>query len=118
MYRVKTDEVQSSKVEAEGAKNTTIQWLLDESCGVPNFALRRFVIGPEGHTPLHSHDWEHEVYMLRGEGVLISGDGEISIKADQAIFIEPGELHQFRCRGTENLEMLCLVPLGPATDRS
>ena len=115
MYTVNANEMPTSKVESEGAERTEIQWLLAESDGAPNFALRRFIISPGGHTPQHTHDWEHEVYILRGEGVLITEQGEVPLGPDQAILIAPGESHQFRCAGPENLEMLCIVPNGPNT---
>ena len=115
MYTINAQQMPTTKVETEGAENTEIQWLLSPAGGAPNFALRRFIIAPGGHTPQHSHDWEHEVYILRGEGVVITDQGEVAVGADQAILIAPNESHQFRCSGSDSLEMLCIVPNGPAT---
>ncbi len=115
MYIVNAQEAGRSAVTTEGAVDTQIQWLLDASRGAPNFALRRFIIAPGGHTPRHTHNWEHEVYVLRGQGLLITKRGEIAIGPDQAILILPNEEHQFCCTGSESLEMLCVVPNGPAT---
>jgi len=70
---------------------------------------------PGGYTPRHTHDWEHEVYILRGAGDLVTDQGSIPLTPDQAILIAPGESHQFRCTGENDLEMLCIVPNGPAT---
>ena len=115
MYTVNAQEASCSAVTSEGAADTQIQWLLNESRGAPNFALRRFIIAPGGHTLRHTHDWEHEVYVLRGKGVLVTDEGEVPLGPDQAILIPPNEEHQFRCTGADNLEMLCIVPNGPAT---
>ncbi len=115
MHIVDVESFESQEVQSEGAKNTRIQWLIDESCGAPNFAMRRFVIGPQGHTPHHCHDWEHEVYILRVRGVLVTDEGKFSSAANQAILVPPGETHQFVNQGEEALEMLCIVPNGPAT---
>ena len=115
MYIVNAQEAGRSAVTNEGAKDVQVQWFLDESRGAPNFALRRFIIAPGGYTPRHTHDWEHEVYVLRGEGVLVTDECEVPLEADQAILILPNEEHQFRCTGADNLEMLCIVPNGPAT---
>jgi len=115
MYIVNAQEASRSTVTSEGAVDTQVQWLLDESRGAPNFALRRFIVAPGGHTPQHTHDWEHEVYVLRGEGVLVTDEGEVPLGPDRAILISPNEEHQFRCTGAGNLEMLCIVPNGPAT---
>ena len=52
----------------EGAKGVKIRWLIGEQDGAPNFAMRHFEVAPGGHTPHHSHDWEHEVFVLSGRG--------------------------------------------------
>ena len=115
MYTVNAQEADRDTVTTEGAKSTDVQWLLAPANGAPSFALRRFIIAPGGYTPRHTHDWEHEVYVLRGEGVLVTEQGQIPLQADQAILVAPGESHQFRCTGSASLEMLCIVPNGPAT---
>lgn len=116
MHLVDVETCEIDDVETEGAEGVTIQWLLDEpGCGAPNFAMRRFVVVPGGHTPRHTHDWEHEVYIVRGTGEVVHSQGVSCVAPDTAIFIEPGEVHQFRNTGVEPLEFLCLVPNGPAT---
>ncbi len=115
MYVVNAQKADRNTVTTAGTRDTQVQWLVDESRGAPNFALRRFIIAPDGHTPRHTHDWEHEVYVLRGEGVLVTDQDEVPLGPDQAILILPNEEHQFRCTGAESLEMLCIVPNGPAT---
>ena len=115
MYRVDAYQLESTKVEIEGAVGVRIQWLIDESRGAPNFAMRRFIIEPGGQTPFHTHDWEHEVWVLRGRGLLVTDEGEREIGPDVAIFIEAGERHQFCALPEGSLDFLCLVPNGPAT---
>lgn len=116
MHIVDVHQFEASEVEGHGAEGVTIQWLIDESVGAPNFAMRRFVIAPGGHTPSHEHPWEHEAYIVRGHGEVILDDGPVAFGPDNAIFIPPDERHQFRNTGDEPLEMLCLVPNGPATE--
>jgi quercetin dioxygenase-like cupin family protein len=94
------------------AKDVRVRWLIDESTGAPTFAMRRFEIAPGGNTPLHEHDWEHEVYVLSGTGLLDCNEGEIAFKPGDAIFMPGGERHSFRNTGTEPVVMLCLVPTG------
>ncbi len=109
-------DVEALAVEA-GASGVRIQWLLDEGCGAPTFSLRRFQIGPGGHTPLHAHPWEHEVYVLAGRGTAICGEGStpVPLEPDDAVLVAPDERHQFRAAADEQLVVLCLVPNGPAT---
>jgi quercetin dioxygenase-like cupin family protein len=107
--------VHYSKVESldvpEPAKGTRIRWLINEKTGAPNFAMRRFEVEPGGYTPLHTHDWEHEVYVLEGEGVAAGPDEESSIGPGSAVLVEPGEEHNFRNTGRKKLVFLCMIPL-------
>ena len=59
MHLVDALQADTSKVQAAGAVGVEIQWLLDDKVGTPNFAMRRFLVEPEGQTPYHTHDWEH-----------------------------------------------------------
>jgi len=77
--------------------------------GAPNFALRLFEAGPEGNTPYHSHEWEHEVCILDGSGHIVKEKDKIEIEKDDYIFIEPFEMHQFKA-GNNGLKWICIVP--------
>ena len=93
------------------AEKVKIRWLINEKQGAPNFAMRRFEVEPGGFTPYHSHDWEHEVYVLEGNAIAVSKDGETPIGPGSVIFVEPGEEHNFRNVGQKNFVFLCLIPL-------
>ncbi|MFH1006605.1 MAG: cupin domain-containing protein [Candidatus Latescibacterota bacterium] len=95
----------------EDAKNTKVRWLISDPDGAPNFAMRLFEIGPHGATPLHAHAWEHEVFVLEGEGIVVGAEGDREMVPGDAIFIPGEELHQFRSSGTGMLKMLCMIPI-------
>jgi len=77
--------------------------------GAPNFAMRLFEIGPNGHTPRHTHGWEHEVFIVSGNGHVFKDGQEIPIKKDTFLLVPKGELHQF-VAGDEGMNMICVVP--------
>jgi quercetin dioxygenase-like cupin family protein len=110
-YKVNVETKADAPVQEEGAEGVKIKWLLDKSVGTPTFAMRHFSVQPGGHTPLHKHDWEHEVYVLEGEGFVKHQDQEYSIRCGDAIFVPPNELHQFRSTESKHLRFLCMVPL-------
>lgn len=83
--------------------------MLTAKDGTPTFAMRLFEINPDGHTPKHSHDWEHEVYIISGGGFVLKDDMKIKIEKDDFIFVEPSELHQFQA-GKNGLSIICVVP--------
>ena len=63
-------QVSSEPVEMEGAHGCTVRWLLGPRDGAPNFAMRQFDVAVGGYTPRHHHPYEHEVFVLEGEGVV------------------------------------------------
>lgn len=111
MIKVKSSEDFEKKeiTDLEGAENVEKEVLLGAPEGVENFAMRRFTLDKEGHTPYHSHDWEHEVYVLRGTGKVKMESGVEEVTAGSAAYIPPNEKHQFISE-EEGLTFLCLVP--------
>ena len=106
----RSTQIESQSVVMDGASGCSVRWLINETDGAPNFAMRQFVVEPEGHTPRHSHPYEHEVYVLSGDGVVLEGDREHPIAAGDFIYVRPDEIHQFRNTGTAPLTFLCMVP--------
>ncbi len=94
----------------EGASKLKVRWLITKEMGAPNFAMRLFEMEPKGHSPYHSHPWEHEVFILEGEGAVVSEKGEKKFAAGDVVFVLPNEKHQFKNSGTKTLKFLCLVP--------
>ena len=103
-------DVPAEKVE-QGAKNTTIRWLIAEPEGAPNFYMRLFEIEPGGNTPHHSHEWEHEIFILDGEGKLVGDRTALKVKSGDAVFIPGGETHHLENKGVDIMKMLCLIPV-------
>jgi len=97
-------------VREEGAEDTEKAVLIGEEEGARNFIMRVFRIIPGGFTPYHKHDWEHEVYILRGEGTVKIAGKEEPIKQRDAAFIPPNIEHQFINTGNEILEFICVIP--------
>lgn len=107
IFHYKNIEAKDAKGESSKVK---IRWLINEEIGAENFAMRLFEIESGGYTPLHIHDWEHEVFILEGDGLLVAEDEERLFRAGDVIFISPNEKHQFRNTGKSLLKILCLIP--------
>ncbi len=80
--------------------------------GAPNFYMRVLEIAPGSSTAPHTHWWEHEVFVLDGQGVVAGETGETPIARDSVIFTAPDEPHCFINRGDEPLRFILLNPLG------
>jgi mannose-6-phosphate isomerase-like protein (cupin superfamily) len=71
------------------------------------FGLAEFPAGTLAAT--HTHEAEEEViYILSGEGVIISGENEAPLEPGVAVFIPPGLAHQIRADGEEPLKLVTL----------
>ncbi len=105
-----TSQVEQNVVEMEGAQGCQVRWLVGAADGAPNFAMRQFEVAPGGFTPRHFHPYEHEVYVLEGEGVVYEGDVSHPLKAGDVVYVQPDEVHQFRNVGDTPLKFLCLIP--------
>ena len=94
----------------EGASRVKMRWLISKEMGANNFAMRFIEIEPEGFSPLHDHSWEHEIFVLDGEGLTTNGTDEKKIKEGDSVFIPPNETHQTRNVGSKTLKLLCMIP--------
>ena len=106
----KSDDFEKKEItDLEGAENVEKEVLLGDPEGVETFAMRRFTLGAEGHTPHHGHDWEHEVYVLAGRGKIKTEEGDKPLSGGDAVYVPPNEEHQFVSE-SEGFTFLCLVP--------
>jgi quercetin dioxygenase-like cupin family protein len=106
----KADDVPARPADMEGARDVSMALLIHDADGAPNFYMRQFTVAPGGHTPMHTHDWEHEVYVLAGSGQAVRGDEPNAIAAGDCVFVPPGEMHQFVNTAQVEMKFLCLVP--------
>jgi quercetin dioxygenase-like cupin family protein len=85
--------------------------LIGPADGAPHFAMRRFTVGAGGCSPYHTHAWEHEVYVLSGQGEVRFAGGSRAVKVGDFAFVPADDEHQFVNTGDEPFEFLCMVPL-------
>jgi len=101
----------TSEVEGtEEAPGVLMRTVIGAKEGAQRFVMRRFEIEPGGSTPYHSHDWEHEVFILSGQGTVRSKEGETTLKQEDVVFLEPNEEHCFTNKGQEPLRFVCVIP--------
>ena len=103
-------EVNNQAVEVEGAVGVSKRVLIGQEDGALNFVMRQFTLQPGGKTPYHTHNWEHEVYVLSGSGVAKRVDGESDISSGSVVLVLPEEEHGFVNTGKESLVFLCTIP--------
>lgn len=91
-----TGEIEGEEV----GKGVVMRWVISEKDGAENFFMR--IIDAEPGTqgpPMHSHAYEHEMYILEGQGLVVGDEGEKPFKSGDVIFIPPNEKHEIKHPG-------------------
>ena len=107
-------KIAKNPVNIEGARGVEIRILISKADGAPTFAMRMFEVAPGGHTPLHRHPHEHEVFVLEGAGTFVHDGREYPISREDVVFVPGDTEHCFKNTGESRLRFLCLVPLSGA----
>ncbi len=89
-----------------------MQMLLGPEDGMPNFALRRFLMAEGGGMPLHTNTVEHEQFVLRGRARVLIGEQTHHVSAGDVLFIPGGIPHSYTVEEGP-FEFLCIVPNAP-----
>ena len=88
----------------------TIRWVIGKPEGAPNFAMRVAKFEPGAVFETHQHPYEHEIFVLEGEGVVEGPEGEIPMRPGVALYVPPDEPHGYRNTGTGELRFICIIP--------
>ncbi len=111
MHVVALEQVKRTKPDMDGAEGVYKQIPISKENGTPTFSFRVFTIEPGGHTPLHTHPFEHLNYVIEGNGVVIAEDRERELKKGDFVLVLPGETHQYRNTSIKSqMVIICAVP--------
>jgi quercetin dioxygenase-like cupin family protein len=94
-----------------------IHWMLTSEIGAPNFELRYVEIPPGGRSSHGSHPHEHEVFVVKGKGLVRGPDGESPLSPGMAVFVPGHEVHQWiNGSDEEPFGFICVVPKGAESE--
>jgi quercetin dioxygenase-like cupin family protein len=111
MKIISLEKVEKKKVNMEGAAGAWKQIPLGSKDSAPVYSFRVFTVEPGGHTPFHSHPYEHMNYIIEGEGALVNAIGEENpVKTGDFAIVDPDEKHQYRNKGEKPFIIICGVP--------
>ena len=105
-------EAHPQSFDGDTVRGVTGRVAIGQADGATNFCMRVFELSPEGHTPRHQHECEHEIFFHAGKGEIYKDGQWETVKAGSAAFIPGNEIHQIRNRGSETLIFVCLIPSG------
>jgi quercetin dioxygenase-like cupin family protein len=96
----------------DAAPGVTIRWVIDEQHdGAPNYALRVIEVAAGGHTPDHTHPFEHENFVIEGQGRVRIGDEWHDVGVGHVVFVPAGIRHTYVNTGQGPFKFLCGIPV-------
>jgi len=78
--------------------------------GAPRFSMRVLEVQPGAATPFHTHWWEHEVFIMSGQGVVRGVTDQRELAPNDAVYVPSDEQHCFVNTGSEVLRFICCIP--------
>jgi len=95
----------------EKAAGVSIRVAIAEEDGAKNSSMRILEIDPEGFTPLHTHDYEHLMFVVRGAGIVTDGSKECRLEREDVVFVPQGQAHQIKNTGDTELILVSVLPV-------
>jgi mannose-6-phosphate isomerase-like protein (cupin superfamily) len=93
------------------AKGVSMRVAIAEEDGAKDSIMRILEVDPEGFTPLHTHEYEHMMFVLRGKGLVTDGAKECRLEKDDVLFVPTGQAHQIRNTGDVQLVIVSVLPV-------
>lgn len=112
--RLPDEDPRSLRARVKGRDRAVLRdtyFLVDPEQG-PSRRLKmgHTTIYPTGSTTGHSHPEEEVYFVVSGEGTMVVGDDEFSIRSGDALYVPPGVFHTTFQRG--NLPLVVLWVTG------
>ncbi len=99
-------------VFGDEAPGVTIRWLIDEENDrAPHYALRLIEVSPGGRTPFHAHPFEHENFVISGNGRLRIEEERHEVGPGSVMFVPSNARHNFENTGQDIFRFLCGIPV-------
>lgn len=112
MYVINYKNRDATPVDMADSKDVYMRWLVGRRTGAKTYAMRHFEIKPGGIIPIHSHNEEHEIFVLDGEAKVLGGEEGIIAKKDDVVFVPSDLPHGYdNTKGTKSFRFICVIPL-------
>jgi quercetin dioxygenase-like cupin family protein len=99
-------------VFGDTAPGASIRWLIDDDHDqAPVYALRMVELEPGGNSPKHTHPYEHENFIVSGQGRVLIDDVWHDLQEGDVVFVPPDVLHQYVNAGEKTFKFLCGIPV-------
>ncbi len=103
-------DIPKVQLNAPSVKHAAKQVLIGTQQGWEDYVMRMFTLAEGGHTPRHSHDWQHIIYVVEGEGSLYLDGTDHPLTPGSVAYAPEGSEHQLENTGTRDFVFICIVP--------
>jgi quercetin dioxygenase-like cupin family protein len=69
------------------------------------------IIGKGGYSAPHRHEWDHQLVVTEGRGLLILNGKKFPLRPGSVLLVQANEDHQFLQRGDKPLRFLTVTPI-------
>jgi quercetin dioxygenase-like cupin family protein len=97
------DEI-PQEVTVAGAEGVKLRTVIGQKDGAANFDMRIISFEPGGQSPNHSHDYEHEIYVFKGQGSVEVDGQKVNLKPGDVVYVPANAAHHFQAE--DGLEMV------------
>lgn len=115
MHIIRGDEVKGVHIPSPFERTITLLLGPDKG-GVDATRINLVSIPPFGKTGYHNHDRPEAIFVIEGDGLLKTKDGNVSIGKDTLIWAESGEDHQLENLSDHDLKLLTFFIPGFSTE--
>jgi len=101
-----------AKAFGSADSGVSVRWLIDEKHErAPVYNFRIIEVAPGKNTPEHAHAFEHENFILDGEGRVRIGNSWHEVGPGYVIYVPPNVPHTYVNTGEALLRFICAVPV-------
>lgn len=105
LKEVKIEQVKVPK----GSKDAYIQWLVTKDIGNEKFAVRHFVIKPNGIITHHRHKYTEVLVILKGACRICVNNFVKEVHEGDFVFINSYIPHELKNESNEDFEFICII---------
>jgi len=97
--------VRESEQQVIATGDRTFRLLVNQDLGARR--VTQFVgVIPPGRAPMHHHTYEEAIYIIEGQGRVLTIDGNAAFKAGSSIYLPRGVSHCLENTGSTNIRLL------------
>jgi len=111
MYTTTVRSVEAIRFLEEGSHAVKMKQLIGREDGARKTAMHELIIGRGGYSAMHRHEWDHQLVVTAGRGLLLLDGKKIPLRPGHVVLVQSNEMHQFLQRGKEPLRFITVTPL-------